>query len=494
MNTAPQSLAQNPVDEQIYRTLPAGLFTIAHPTPVRKPSMLALNRRLLAELDVDATWFERDAALAILSGNARNAVNEPIAMAYAGHQFGHWVPLLGDGRAHMLGQLSSGNGTAIDVQLKGSGQTEYSRRGDGRATLGSVMREYLVSEALAGLGIPTTRSLAIVGTGETVLRERALPGAILARTATSHVRIGSFEHAAANLDASAVKALADHVIARNFPSIAAATAPYAELLGTVIERQAQLIARWMLVGFIHGVMNTDNMSIAGETIDFGPCAFMDEFNPRKVFSSIDAHGRYAWDQQAQIGLWNLTQFAASLLHLLNDNESSAVAIAKERLAEFTPRFNDAFSTGLALKFGFARSTPETDACAKRGLSLLAEDAVDFTVFFDRLTEVLRGGPDDSLRSLFDRSHGIDEWLRQWQSHELMSKQDSGRMRSANPALIARNHRVEQAIAAATDEEDFALFQRLCDALARPFELAQENLDLGIPPSPEERVTRTFCGT
>ena len=494
MSSVPKALAQNPISEQRYRTLPSSMFTAADPTPVTRPVMLALNRALLAELAIDTSWFESDEALVVLSGSASYAANPPIAMAYAGHQFGHWVPLLGDGRAHMLGQISGGNGTMIDVQLKGSGRTQYSRNGDGRATLGSVMREYLISEAMAGLGIPTTRSLAIVGTGDTVLRERHLPGAVLVRTAESHVRVGSFQHAAENLEAGSVQALADHLIVRNYPDIATRAAPYAELLGTVVEKQAHLIAQWMLVGFIHGVMNTDNMSVVGETIDFGPCAFMDEFHPQKVFSSIDVRGRYAWDQQASIGLWNLTQLAASLLSVLDDDEDAAVAIAKERLAEFTPQFNAAFASGLCTKFGLARHAQDVETFAKRSLSLLAEDAVDFTVFFDRLTQIVLGGPDEPVRALFGRSDKIDEWLRQWRSYELMDRNSSSRMRDANPAVIARNHRVEQAIVAATDEGDFALFWRLCEALAKPFELAQADLDLGVPPLPEERVTRTFCGT
>jgi uncharacterized protein YdiU (UPF0061 family) len=494
MNSTAQTLMQNPIAAQHYRTLPPGMFASAEPTPASKPAMIALNRGLLAALEIDASWFESAEALTILSGSVSNAMNPPIAMAYSGHQFGHWVPLLGDGRAHMLGQIESGNGTAIDVQLKGSGRTQYSRGGDGRATLGSVIREYIVSEAMAGLGIPTTRSLAVIGTGNAVMRERALPGAILVRTAASHMRVGSFQHAAANLDAAAVRVLADHVIASNYPDLAAGAAPYAELLGAIVERQAGLIAQWMLVGFIHGVMNTDNMSVVGETIDFGPCAFMDEFHPQKVFSSIDAQGRYAWDQQAPIALWNLTQLAASLLPVLDDNEEHAVAIAKERLGEFTPKFNAAFAAGLCAKFGFRRTNSETEGFAKRGLLLLAQETTDFTVFFDRLTAVVRGEPEDNMRELFGRSEKIDEWLSQWRTHELMDKHDSAAMRSANPALIARNHRVEQAIAAATDSGDFAPFRRLCSALSNPFEVAPADVDLMEPPHAGERVTQTFCGT
>ena len=484
----------NPITEQQYRTLPSGMFATGDPTPTNQPIMLQLNRELLAESAIDATWFEHNDALAILSGNTSNATNPPIAMAYAGHQFGHWVPLLGDGRAHMLGQMVSGHGPAIDVQLKGSGRTQYSRGGDGRATLGSVIREYLVSEAMAGLGIPTTRSLAIVGTGDTVIRERPAPGAILVRTAASHVRVGSFQHAAANLGVDAVKALADHVIARNYPDVAASPEPHAELLGLVIERQAHLIAQWMLVGFIHGVMNTDNVSIVGETIDFGPCAFIDEFSPNKVFSSIDRHGRYAWDQQASIGLWNLTQLASCLLPLLDDDEEKAIAIARERLGEFMPQFNAAFASGICTKFGFAEPTAAAEDFSKRSLLLLAEEAVDFTVFFDCLTSIVRGGPDEPVRALFGQPEKLDQWLPQWRNFEHMDAESSTRMRHANPALVARNHRVEQAIAEASDEGDFSLFRRLCAALQDPFEVAEADLDLRIPPLPEERVTQTFCGT
>ena len=305
MNTNSSALAGNPIRFQYYRELPADMFAESRPAPTSAPTMLAINQGLLDQLGIDSTWFSSEAGLSILSGNSIDETNHPIAMAYSGHQFGHWSPVLGDGRAHMLGQVKTARDEYLDLQLKGSGRTKFSRGGDGLATLGSVIREYLLSEAMAGLGIPTTRSIAMLATGDRIAREQLNPGAILLRSAESHLRVGSFHDAYANLGKSGVKALADFTIARHYPELAEAPEKYLELLSAIGERQASLIAEWMLVGFIHGVMNTDNMSIVGDTIDFGPCAFMDEYNPDKVFSSIDEQGRYAWDQQPMIGCWNL---------------------------------------------------------------------------------------------------------------------------------------------------------------------------------------------
>jgi uncharacterized protein YdiU (UPF0061 family) len=487
----------NPIAGQRYRALPAGMFFDADPSPVQAPTLIELNRGLLEEFAVDSAWYESELGIATLAGNVVNRANPPIALAYSGHQFGHWVPLLGDGRAHMLGQISVQEGRAVDVQLKGSGRTHYSRGGDGRATLGSVLREYLISEAMAGLRIPTTRSLAIIGTGENVDRERTLPGAILARTASSHLRVGSFQHASVNLGEAAVKALADHVIGHHFTELENGSAPYAELLGAVVERQAALIARWMLVGFIHGVMNTDNMSIVGETIDYGPCAFIDEFDPRKVFSSIDRNGRYAWNQQPAIAHWNVTRFAEALLPILDSTEAKAIAIAEEQLALFGPRFQDSFSRGMQAKLGIRGSSAETNAFADATLAMLADNSIDFTVFFDRLTRgagASDGTADDALIELFaDRVKAI-EWIAQWRHLESGDTELRSEMRRANPVLIARNHRVEQAIAAAQDRGDFAPFRQLCRALADPFEPTPEDLEFATPPRPEQRVTQTFCGT
>ncbi len=484
---------QNPIALQHYRQLPAGMFEEVAPTPTPRPVLLELNTRLLAEYGVDEQWFLSDEALGVFSGNQVNSRNAPIAMAYAGHQFGHWVPQLGDGRAHMLGQMRCADGTIVDVQLKGSGRTRFSRGGDGRATLGSVVREYLISEAMAGLGIPTSRSLAIIETGEPVYREEPEPGAILVRTAASHVRVGSFQYAAAHLGVEALRALADSVIQRNYPALERSDSRYAELLSEVIARQSKLVAQWMLVGFIHGVMNTDNMSVAGETIDFGPCAFIDEFRSDKVFSSIDRYGRYAWNQQPTIAQWNLSHLAATLLPLLDTDEERAVAIAKERLEAFTPQFNSHFLSGMRLKLGLSEAldAQAVEGFVNRTLELLGRHEVDFTVFFDALTRIVMDEPGAALPEPLAASDDGQAWLEQWGG--MGQSNEPELMRLANPAVIARNHRVEQAISAASSG-DFEPMRRLRKVLETPFTLARENAEFALPPQLHERVTRTFCGT
>ncbi len=480
----------SPIAYQHYRDLPAGLFAESNATASPAPMLIELNQPLLGQLGVDDAWFRSDEGLNVLSGNAINNGNQPIAMAYAGHQFGHWSLLLGDGRAHMLGQMTGDNGSTIDVQLKGSGRTQFSRGGDGRATLGAVIREYLISEAMAGLGIPTTRSIAMLGTGEDVIRERTLPGAILVRSAASHIRVGTFEYASASLGTQGVQSLADFVIARHFPALDQLPDKYQRLLDAVVERQASLIAQWMLVGLIHGVMNTDNMSIVGETIDYGPCAFMDEFHPNKVFSSIDQFGRYAWDQQHAIAYWNLTQFAQTLLHLL----PTAPADIDTLLKEFAPLFRNAFQGGMQKKLSLSANTNGAEKFTDTTLVAMVESGIDFTVFFDRLTLVAAGEPDAQVLELFGNQRKGAVWLEHW--HTLRSDRSEllAAMRRANPAVNARNHRVEQAIDAAEDEEDFEPFRRLCRVLANPFEIDPADQDLQTPPRPEERVTQTFCGT
>jgi uncharacterized protein YdiU (UPF0061 family) len=485
----------NPIAYQRYRELPAALYSESTPTPSSAPSLIELNQGFLEQLGVDAAWFRSDQGLSVLAGNVVKDDNRPIAMAYSGHQFGQWVPVLGDGRAHMLGQMAAADGSAVDVQLKGSGRTAFSRRGDGRATLGAVLREYVVSEAMAGLGIPTTRSIAMLGTGEDVLRERAIPGAILVRSATSHIRVGTFQYAASTLDRSGIKALADFVIANHFPELAQTQRPYLELLDAVVERQASLIAQWMLVGFIHGVMNTDNVSIVGETIDYGPCAFMDEFQPKKVFSSIDQLGRYAWDQQASVGYWNLTRFAETLLPLLHVAEDKAAELAGELLGKVIPLFGDRYHSGLREKLGLTETTDEVTTFANTTLmTTLAGDDIDFTVFFDCLTRVAGGEAETLVLELFPNQPVGAAWLEQW--HALRSKGAAAQatMRRANPAVIARNHRVEEAIDAALYDQDFEPFRRLCRVLVNPFKISVEDRELQTPPRPDERVKRTFCGT
>ncbi len=491
-------IVTNPIYQQLYRNLPAGFYAEPTPTPFPAPTLIELNVALLAHYGLEPSWFQSAEAAALLTGQTHSPDNPPLALAYAGHQFGNFVPLLGDGRALLLGQMAAHDGRAIDVQLKGSGRTAYSRGGDGRATLGSVLREYLVSEAMAGLGIATTRSLAVLTTGETVRREQRQPGAVLVRTATSHMRVGSFQYAATHLGPEAVQALADHVIARNFADLSSAEERYAKLLDAVNTRQAELIARWMLVGFIHGVMNTDNMSIVGETIDFGPCAFVDEFNPGKVFSSIDRRGRYAWNQQPAIAHWNLTRFAETLLPLLDSEQDRAIELAKQQLTRFAPQFSTAFYAGLAAKLGLAARSEAGDTFADTTLQLLAAHDIDYTVFFDALTIAANLKEDVALLELCavseDGQREASEWLQQWRTLRAMSPLDTASMRRANPRLIARNHLVEKAIAAAERNADYTPFRRLARALASPFDVATTDDELLSPPRIEERVTATFCGT
>lgn len=483
----------NPIALNSYRSLPGQMFTEDIPLATRDPRLMILNDRLLQEYEIADTWFRSAEGLGVLSGHSINADNPPIAMAYAGHQFGHHVPLLGDGRAHMLGQMRTADG-AVDIQLKGSGRTAFSRGGDGRATLASVLREYIVSEAMAGLGIPTTRSLAVIETGDPVFRDQDEAGAILARTARSHIRIGSFQYAAESLGSDAVRALADYVIDQHFPELANQEHRYAALLSAVSDRQASLIARWMLVGFIHGVMNTDNMSVVGETIDFGPCAFMDEFSANKVFSSIDRRGRYAWAKQPGIGLWNLARFAETLLPLLSSDSDSAIRIAETRLENFMPAFQTVFYGGLQEKLGLSDQAKINKAFADETLELLDEQAIDMTVFFDMLTRVAGSEPDQALLELFKDQEAAQQWLTRWQGLTGGHADTAQRMRRVNPAVIARNHRVEEALQEATGKQDLGLLMRLTAALRNPYELTAENVDLQTPPLPEERVTATFCGT
>jgi len=483
----------NPMSLNSYLALPEHMFSHDAPVATRNPQILILNNELLSEYEIADTWFRSTEGLGILSGNAVNSDNPPIAMAYVGHQFGHRAPMLGDGRAHMLGQMHTARGN-VDIQLKGSGPTTFSRGGDGRATLASVLREYIVSEAMAGLGIPTTRSLAAMTTGETVYRERPEPGGILARTARSHIRIGSFQYAADQPGNDSIGALADYMIEQHFPHVVAAKNRYAKLLLAIGELQAKLIAQWMLVGFIHGVMNTDNMSIVGETIDFGPCAFMDEFNADKVFSSIDQHGRYAWASQPGIGLWNLTRLAETLLPLLSSDSDSSVKIAESQLTQFMPAFQTAFYDGLRKKLGLPDKSHDSNEFADQTLALLGEHGIDMTVFFDALTGVASGESEQTILELLaDQSSG-KEWLTQWQNRRSDDASTTQAMRLANPAVIARNHRVEEALLAATTRNDLKPFLRLTEALKNPFSCAPENSELQTPPLPQERVTATFCGT
>lgn len=474
-----------------YAALPDRFFARVVPEPVASPRLIKLNRALADELRLDADWLASDDGVRVLAGQTVPAEADPIATAYAGHQFGHFVPQLGDGRAILLGEVVGRDGQRRDLQLKGSGRTPFSRRGDGRAAIGPVLREYIVSEAMAALSVPTTRSLAAVLTGEQVQREQLLPGAVLTRVASSHIRIGTFQFFAARDDQDAIRQLADHVIARHYPEIAGDAQSYRALLARVIERQAQLVAKWMQVGFIHGVMNTDNMSIAGETIDYGPCAFMDAFDPGAVFSSIDEMGRYAFGNQPRIALWNLTRFAECLLPLLADQQTEAIEIAKSTLSEFSEAFDSALMAGMFAKVGVDGST-EDGALIAEFLQLLAQNHVDFTLAFRRLCDAADGDASE-LRAMFAEPAGFDAWSGKWRQTRAQRPLASEAMRLVNPAFIPRNHRIEAVIQAAL-RDDFAPFEELLTVLAKPYDDQPQFAAYAEPPREDQRVTQTFCGT
>src|SRR3981081_1377529 len=400
--------------QNTYSALPSTFFARVAPTPVASPRLIKLNRPLALQLGLDPDLLESPEGAEILAGKRLPDGADPIAMAYAGHQFGHFVPQLGDGRAILLGEVIDADGVRRDIQLKGSGPTPFSRRGDGRAALGPVLREYIVSEAMAALGIPTTRSLAAVMTGESVMRETLLPGAVLTRIASSHIRVGTFQYFAARGDTEGVRRLAAHVLARPYPDVANAARPYHALLEGVIARQAELVARWLQVGFIHGVMNTDNTSISGETIDYGPCAFMDHYDPAKVFSSIDELGRYAYANQPRIALWNLTRLAECLLPLLSDEQDKAISEGQAALGDFVERFDTAYQAGLRSKLGLFTARDDDRALAQDLLDAMAKNQADFTLPFRRLSDAaLDPAGDSNVRQLFADPAAYDEWAVRW---------------------------------------------------------------------------------
>jgi uncharacterized protein YdiU (UPF0061 family) len=485
--------------ENTYAALPANFFARVSPTPVASPRLIKLNRPLAIHLGLDPDLLSTPEGTEILAGKNIPEGADPIAMAYAGHQFGHFVPQLGDGRAILLGEVIDADGVRRDIQLKGSGPTPFSRRGDGRAALGPVLREYIVSEAMAVLGIPTTRSLAAVVTGESVMRETPLPGAVLTRVASSHIRVGTFQYFAARGDTDGVRRLADHVIARHYPQAAKADRPYHALLESVIARQAELVARWLLVGFIHGVMNTDNTSISGETIDYGPCAFMDHYDPATVFSSIDEQGRYAYANQPRIALWNLTRLAECLLPLFSDEQDKAISEAQLVLAEFAEKFNTAYQAGWRSKLGLFTTRDGDPALAQDLLDAMAKNQADFTLTFRRLSDVALDAADDtSVRQLFTDPAAYDEWAVRWRQRIGDEPQSPAArrsaMRSVNPAFIPRNHRIEAVIEAAVNRDDFAPFEELLTVLSKPYDDQPAFAAYADPPKPDQRVLQTFCGT
>ena len=463
-----------------YARLPARFFTRLDPVPVKDPRLIAFNDALAADLGITPGTPE-DMAQAF-SGNRPPEGAAPLAQVYAGHQFGGFSPQLGDGRANLLGEVVSSTGQRLDIQLKGSGPTPYSRMGDGRAWLGPVLREYLVSEAMHALGIPTSRALAAVTTGEPVYRETgAMPGAILARVASSHIRVGTFQYFAARRDVPALQALYDHAVERHAPD---ADSP-AKLLETVIERQAQLVAQWMSVGFIHGVMNTDNTTISGETIDYGPCAFMDAFHPDTVFSSIDAQGRYAFSNQPNVIVWNMAQLATALVPLMPDQDAAIEEFT--RLVHAMPdRIHSHWLALYGRKIGLAQATPEDEPLIVGLLERMANNRADFTNTFRVLSD---GAPRDQ----FLDPTAFDAWESDWRTRLEAEDDPIATMRAANPVYIPRNHRVEQMIQSAV-AGDFAPFDRLLNVLSRPFEAQEGAEDLTRPPEPSEVVQQTFCGT
>jgi uncharacterized protein YdiU (UPF0061 family) len=482
-----------------YAALPDRFYARVAPSTAEAPQLIELNIDLARELGFDPEWLCGVEGIDFLSGKQVVSGSQPIATAYAGHQFGNFVPQLGDGRAILLGEVIRPDGQRRDLQLKGAGATPFSRGGDGKAALGPVLREYVISEAMGAMGIPTTRALAALATGQTVIRERVLPGAVLVRVASSHIRVGTFQYFAVRGDTEALRMLADHVIARHYPAAAEAEHPYRELLASVMAAQAKLIARWLQVGFIHGVMNTDNMAVAGETIDYGPCAFMDAYDPAAVFSSIDRMGRYAYANQPSIGLWNLTRLAETLLPLLSDNEDTAVREAEEVLSGFAPLFQAEYLAGFRTKLGLFTDREEDGELIRTLLDAMARNQVDFTLLFRRLVDAMEVGEGAiAARSLFAAPEEFDQWADQWRARLQLEAQDAAArraaMRGVNPAYIPRNHRIEAMIAAAVDEGDFAPMKELLQALAKPFDDQPGFEKYQEPPSPDERVLATFCGT
>lgn len=461
--------------------LPGGFHARLAPTPVAEPRLIRLNRPLAELLGLDPEALASPEGVAILAGNAVPEGAEPLAMAYAGHQFGGFVPQLGDGRAILLGEVVGRDGLRRDIQLKGSGPTPFSRRGDGRAALGPVLREYLVSEAMAALGVPTTRALAAVSTGEAVLRETPLPGAVLARVASSHLRVGSFQFFAARGDVAALRRLTDYAIARHDPGAAGALRPARALLDGVVARQAALVAQWLLLGFIHGVMNTDNMAVSGETIDYGPCAFMDAYHPDTVFSSIDRHGRYAWSQQPQVAVWNLAQLASCFLPLMPDPEG-AVPEATRIVHGFPAIYQAAWLKRFGAKLGLPDADSGDQPLIERLLTMMAQQEADFTRTFRSLVT-------GEAAAEFADPAPFTEWQRDWQARG----PDLSVAARANPARIPRNHRIQQAIDAGV-QGDFAPFQRLVEAVTHPFEDRADWADLAASPEQGEEVRVTYCGT
>lgn len=483
--------------QNTFARLPESFFARLDPSPVSAPEWIALNRELAEELGLDLARLDSEEGLAYLSGNRVPDGAEPLAAAYSGHQFGGFSPVLGDGRALLLGEVIHRDGDHRDIQLKGSGPTPFSRRGDGRSALGPVLREYLVSEAMHALGLPTTRALAAVWSGDKVYREEVEPGGVFTRVARSHLRIGTCEFFASREDFEGLRVLVDYALRRHYPERADSANPALALIEGVMERQAPLVAQWMGLGFIHGVMNTDNMSLSGETIDYGPCAFLDRYDPAKKFSFIDRGGRYAYGNQPNIAHWNLARLAEALLPLVSKDESAAIREVTELLERFPERFRTRWAEVFAAKLGFAKATGETRTLAERLLALMEEQGIDFTLAFRHLRASVEDGTETDFLRLFPRVEPAREWLAHWRialgEAGVSATQAASTMSGANPVFIPRNHRIEEVIRAGR-ERDFAPFHRLHAILRRPYEIQDDAGDYELPPESHEEVQATFCGT
>ena len=477
--------------DNTYAQLPTALFERVSPTPVKAPSIVALNSELAQTLGLDATWLASDQGLAMLSGNQVVDGSEPLAMAYAGHQFGQWVPQLGDGRAVLLGEIVSDN-QRYDLQLKGAGRTPFSRGGDGRNWIGPVLREYLVSEAMASLGVPTTRALAAVSTGEHVLREQGpMPGAIVARVARSHIRVGTFQYFAARENNEALQALIHYVIERHYPDLSGAENPASVLLEAVIDAQASLVAHWQSLGFIHGVMNTDNCSVSGDTIDYGPCAFMDTYSAAKLFSSIDIGARYAYQNQPRTAQWNLVNLAQCLLPFIDENQERAVEIAQGAINRFDEIFVTHYLRRMRMKLGLSDEQTNDLELAAQLLQLMETHQLDFTISFTQLTT-------DEATTPFSPGGPLHDWFCSWRERLGGSPESliaaRNLMREANPVVIPRNHLIEDLIDSAVRDGDYAPFNDMLAAVTSPFKHHHLGTLYSRAPRPEQFVTQTFCGT
>jgi serine/tyrosine/threonine adenylyltransferase len=477
--------------DNTYAQLPEAFYVRLNPVPVRTPKLVIFNEALATFLGLNTDALKSEEGATVFSGNRIPQGAEPLAQAYAGHQFGSFT-MLGDGRAILLGEQVTPKGERFDIQYKGSGKTPFSRNGDGRAALGPMLREYIISEALYALDIPTTRSLAVVTTGEPVFRETTLQGAILTRTAASHIRVGTFEYAAARGKPNEIRTLADYTIRRHYPELAADGNPYLALLGAVMERQASLVAHWLLVGFIHGVMNTDNMALCGETIDYGPCAFMDAYDPNTVFSSIDHNGRYAYGRQPQIAQWNLARFAETLLPLIHENQQEAVSMAKEAISGFSDTFRHCWLAGMRAKLGLLNHEVADGVLVENLLDCMHRHGADFTNTFRDLAS--GSSPETSMF----RAPDFKQWFERWQAR-LKRQPDSWetsrrRMNTYNPAVIPRNHRVEEALEAAVERADFTVMEKLLGFLSQPYQDPPEQTGYHLPAPPSAQPYRTFCGT